>query len=116
TAREENIRVLGRTISPNQMAQRAVLKEIDELFANHTEWKHVLRESRAQALGDARKLIISQYRDKLPQNGDKYSLEDALCLAIIGQMECRNGSETIPKEPAKDARGLEMQVIVPRTK
>jgi predicted RNase H-like nuclease/5'-deoxynucleotidase YfbR-like HD superfamily hydrolase len=116
TAREENIRVLGRTISPNQMALRSVLREIDELFVNHTEWKHVLRESRAQVLGEGRRLIISQYREYLPQNGDKHRFEDALCLAVIGQMECRNGSETIPKEPAKDARGLEMQVIVPVTR
>ena len=115
TAREENIRVLGRTISPNQMAQRHLLREIDELFANHTEWKHVLRESRAQVLGDGRRLIISQYRNQLPQGNDKHSLEDALCLAVIGQMECRNGSETIPKEPEIDARGMEMQIIVPRT-
>jgi predicted RNase H-like nuclease len=67
-------------------------------------------------LGEGRRLIISQYREYLPQNGDKHRFEDALCLAVIGQMECRNGSETIPKEPAKDARGLEMQIIVPVTR
>ena len=118
-AREENIRVLGRTISPQQMAQRHLLREIDELFANHTEWKHVLRESRAQVLGEGRRLILQQYQQQLNQGSnkhhDKQHLEDALCLAVIGQMECRNGSETIPSEPGIDAKGLEMQIIVPRT-
>ncbi len=115
-AREENIRVLGRTISPQQMGQLHLLREIDELFANHTEWKHVLRESNAQVLGDSRRLIIQQYQNQLPQSGEKRQYEDALCLAMIGQMECRNGSETIPREPMIDAKGLEMQIVVPKTR
>ena len=113
-AREENIRVLGRTISPQQTAQRHLLREIDELLLYHNEWKNVLRESRAQVLGDSRRLIIQQYREQLAEAGAKRELEDALCLAVIGQMECRNGSETIPAIPCNDARGLRMQVIIPR--
>ncbi len=115
-AREENIRVLGRTVSPQQISQLPLLREIDELFARHTEWKHVLRESRAQVLGDSRRLIIQQYQKQLEQSGEKRQWEDALCLAVIGQMECRNGSETIPKAPMIDAKGLEMQIIVPKTR
>ena len=113
-AREENIRVLGRTISPQQTAQRHLLREIDELLLYHNEWKNVLRESRAQVLGDSRRLIIQQYREQLAEAGAKRELEDALCLAVIGQMECRNGSETIPAIPCNDARGVRMQVIIPR--
>lgn len=113
-AREENIRVLGRTISPHQTAQRHLLREIDELLLYHNEWKNVLRESRAQVLGDSRRLIIQQYREQLAEAGAKRELEDALCLAVIGQMECRNGSETIPAIPCNDARGVRMQVIIPR--
>lgn len=113
-AQEENIRVLGRTISPQQTAQRHLLREIDELLLYHNEWKNVLRESRAQVLGDSRRLIIQQYREQLAEAGAKRELEDALCLAVIGQMECRNGSETIPAIPCNDARGVRMQVIIPR--
>lgn len=113
-AREENIRVLGRTISPQQTAQRHLLREIDELLLYHNEWKNVLRESRAQVLGDSRRLIIQQYREQLAEAGAKRELEDALCLAVIGQMECCNGSETIPAIPCNDARGVRMQVIIPR--
>ena len=113
-AREENIRVLGRTISPQQTAQRHLLREIDELLLYHNEWKNVLRESRAQVLGDSRRLIIQQYREQLAEAGAKRNLEDALCLAVIGQMECCNGSETIPAIPCNDARGVRMQVIIPR--
>lgn len=113
-AREENIRVLGRTISPQQTAQRHLLREIDELLLYHNEWKNVLRESRAQVLGDSRRLIAQQYREQLAEAGAKRELEDALCLAVIGQMECRNGSETIPAIPCNDARGVRMQVIIPR--
>ena len=113
-AREENIRVLGRTISPQQMTQRHLLREIDEMLLYHNEWKNVLRESRAQILGDSRRLIVQQYREPLAEAGAKRNLEDALCLAVIGQMECRNGSETIPAIPCNDARGVRMQVIIPR--
>ena len=113
-AREENIRVLGRTISPQQLPQRLLLREIDEMLAGHTQWKHVLRESRSQVLGESRKLIIQQYQSQLMQGADKRYQEDALCLAVIGQMECRGGSETIPAEPAIDAKGLEMQIVIPK--
>ena len=106
--------MLGRTISPQQTAQRHLLREIDELLLYHNEWKNVLRESRAQVLGDSRRLIIQQYREQLAEAGAKRNLEDALCLAVIGQMECRNGSETIPAIPCNDARGVRMQVIIPR--
>ena len=41
-------------------------------------------------------------------------LPDSVCLAVIGQMECRGGSETIPAEPAIDAKGLEMQIVIPK--
>ena len=115
-AREENIRVLGRTISPQWLTMRAQLREIDELILHHTEWKNVLRESSSQVLGDSRRLIVQQYREQLAQAGSKRKLEDALCLAVIGQMECRGECETVPQKPCNDAKGLKMQVLVPRKK
>ena len=114
-AREENIRVLGRTISPQQLKLRQQLREVDELLLYHNEWKNVLRESYPQLLGQGRQMVLQQYRDQLPQGAGRRNAEDALCLAVIGQLECRNGSATLPAEPANDARGIRMQVVIPRT-
>lgn len=114
-AREENIRVLGRTISPQQLKLRQQLREVDELLLYHNEWKNVLRESYPQLLGQGWQMVLQQYRDQLPQGAGRRNAEDALCLAVIGQLECRNGSATLPAEPANDARGIRMQVVIPRT-
>ena len=70
-AREENIRVLGRTLSPQQLAMRQHLRELDELLATHNEWKNVLRQSHPQLLGASRRLILQQYGSQLPQGNEK---------------------------------------------
>ena len=36
---------------------------------------------------------------------------DALCLAVSGLLGLRNGFASIPKVPAKDARGLNMEIV-----
>lgn len=113
-AREENIRVLGRTLSPQQLAMRQQLRELDELLAAHNEWKNVLRQSHPQLLGASRRLILQQYGSQLPQGNEKRCCEDALCLAVIGQMECRGDSITLPETAGADARGIGMQVVAPR--
>lgn len=107
-AREENFRILGRTITPQQLQQRAVLREVDETILSHNEWKNVLRQSHPQLLGDTRRMILQQYAGQIPRG-----MEDALCLAMLGQLECRNGSRTIPQHPESDAKGLRMQLVVP---
>ena len=113
-AREENIRVLGRTISPQMMEMRQVLRETDEFILHYNHWKNVLRQSHPQLLGDGRKMLWEQYGDALQQQiGAKHAREDALCLAMIGQLECRVGSSVIPAEPCNDAKGILMQVVAP---
>ena len=113
-AREENIRVLGRTLSPQQLAIRQQLRELDELLAEHNDWKNVLRQSHPQLLGASRRLIVQQYGSQLPQGNGKRCWEDALCLAVIGQMECRGDSITLPEQAGADARGIRMQIVAPR--
>ena len=114
-AREENIRVLGRTISPQRMTMRQQLREVDEFILQHSPWKNVLRQSHPQVLGDSRRMVLEQYRDVLQQqSGFKHGWEDAICLAMIGQMECRDGSATVPAVPENDAKGLQMQIVVPK--
>lgn len=116
-AREENIRILECTISPQQLALRKQLQELDDFILHHNEWKNVLRQSYPQLLGDSKKMVLERYQAVLQQQtGDKHSWEDALCLAIIGQMECREGSSTIPEQPANDAKGIQMQVVIPKLK
>lgn len=115
SAREENIRVLGRTLSPQQLAVRPKLRELDELLAERTEWKNVLRQSHPQLLGASRPLALRQYGGALPQGGAKRSCENALCLAVIGQLECRGQCGTLPEAAANDARGIRMQVVAPKT-
>lgn len=108
-AREENFRVLGRTITPQQLQQRAVLREVDETILSHNEWKNVLRQSHPQLLGSSRRMILQQYAGSISRG-----MEDAMCLAMLGQLECRNGSVTIPEHPESDAKGLRMQMIAPK--
>lgn len=111
-AREENIRVLGRTVSPQQLALRSALREVDELLLEHNEWKNVLRQSHSELLRESRPLVLQQYKGQLAEKRGR-TWEDALCLAVLGQMECRNGSETIPAEASIDMRGITMQIVVP---
>lgn len=116
-AREENIRVLECTISPQRLAIRQQLQEVDMFILYHNEWKNVLRQSNPQLLGDSKKFVLECYQEVIQQQkGDKHALEDALCLAVIGQMECREGSDTIPEEPQNDAKGIQMQIVIPKLK
>lgn len=116
-AREANIRVLGRTISPQRMATRQQLREVDTFILEHSPWKNVLRQSHPQVLGDSRRLVLEQYSPLVQQQtGHKHGWESAICLAIIGQMECRDGSATIPAVPVNDAKGIQMQLVVPKVK
>lgn len=116
-AREENVRVLECTISPQRLAMRQQLREVDSYILHHNEWKNVLRQSHPQLLGDSRNIVLKRYQGILQQQtGDKHAWEDALCLAMIGQLECREGSSTIPQEPSNDAQGIQMQVVIPKIK
>jgi len=114
-AREENIRVLGRTLSSQQMQLRGALRELDDLFTSQNQWKNVLRQSHPQLLYDSRRLILQQYQDAFVGRNHP-ALMDALCLAVIGQMESRAGSDTIPARPRNDAKGIRMQIVVPHVK
>lgn len=49
---------------------------------------------------------------KLNSIGD--DVIDALCLAVAGVYGCKNGFETIPKNPSKDSRGIIMQMVYPK--
>lgn len=116
-AREINIRVLGRTISAQRLTTRQQLREVDEFILQHSPWKNVLRQSHPHVLGDSRRLVLEQYSNVIQQQSAfKHSWEDAICLAMIGQMECRDGSATIPAVPANDAKGIQMQLVVPNVK
>lgn len=41
---------------------------------------------------------------------------DALCLAVSGLLGLENGVATIPEQPAKDARGISMEIVYGRKK
>ena len=43
-----------------------------------------------------------------------YDIMDALCLAVSAAFKAHGMFETIPEKPEKDARGLIMQMIVPK--
>lgn len=36
---------------------------------------------------------------------------DALCLAVVGRLGIKNGFKTLPENPMKDDRGIEMQMV-----
>lgn len=42
------------------------------------------------------------------------SFLDAVCLAVTASMKNKGHCETVPDKPCKDARGLFMQMVIPK--
>ena len=115
-ARELNVEILGKTISPRQMEMRPLIREVDTFILGRNPWKNVLRQSHPKLLGEAARVLRQTYTDEIGFGKDYRDREAALCLAMIGQMECRKECEVFPKRPDNDARGIAMQLVVPKGK
>ena len=142
--KQENIRILGKSLAKQSIALVPKIRELDEFMMSHPEYQNRILESHpevdfARLKGSAvlsrkkdfiglmeRERILSECVDKkdIPVFYDKAKelkcnpddLMDALCLAVTGALYTHGMCETIPDEPHKDSKGLEMKLTVPKWK
>ena len=140
--KEKNLQVLGKSLSKQSLAIIPKIRELDEFFAAHEEYKNVICESHpelcfARLNGEVlqsrksdffgimqREQILSEFiEDEKIHNTYQLAKElkckqdgilDVVCLAVTAALRAHGLTETIPAEPKADARGLLMQMVVPK--
>ena len=140
--RELNLAVLGKSLSAQSINIIPKIRELDEFLDDHREYKNVLCESHpelcftrlngkalmmkkktAEGL-EERRSILEKYIEKGTMDDIQVrakelrcmpdDIMDAVCLAVSAALKAHGMCETIPEEPETDARGLVMQMIVPK--
>ena len=140
--RAMNRSILDRSLSSQSINIIPKIRELDEFLDEHREYKNVLCEAhpelcftrlKGQALNtkkketeglEERRNILLKYlknemldgiRDRAKAlNCMPDDIMDALCLAVSAAFKAHDMCETIREKPEKDARGLIMQMIVPK--
>ncbi len=141
TMRQENIRILGKSLSAQTLNIIPKIRELDELLEECPQYKNRLLESHPElcfarlngAVVMSRKKeeeglrerisILEAYlpADSLNDIRMKASelkcspddAVDAVCLAVAAMFHSAGRSEVIPVKPQKDERGLYMKLTVP---
>ena len=81
------------------------------------------RKKEAEGLEERRNILLKYLKNEMLDGiSDRAKslrcmpddIMDALCLAVSAAFKAHGMCETIPKNPEKDARGLIMQMIVPK--
>ena len=140
--RELNRSVLEKSLSAQSINIIPKIRELDEFLDEHREYKNVLCESHpelcftrlngkalmmnkktAEGL-EERRSILEKFLEKGMMDGVQVrakelrcmpdDIMDAVCLAVSAALKAHGMCETIPEEPETDARGLMMQMIVPK--
>lgn len=140
--RELNRSVLEKSLSAQSINIIPKIRELDEFLDQHRGYKNVLCEAHlelcfkrlngkalmmkkkvAEGL-EERRLILSKFMENemldsiLDRAKELHCMPDdvvdAACLAVSAALKAHGMCETIPEEPGKDARGLIMQMIVPK--
>ncbi|MGH4050329.1 MAG: DUF429 domain-containing protein [Clostridium sp.] len=141
TAREQNIAVLGKSLSEQTLGISKAIKQVDEFLRNNVQWKNKLVESHPELcfskLNDNRPVIenkklmegqhkrleiirryypeankvINKFLYDVPSRKKIDDVIDALCLAVIGKMGIENGTKRIPENPMMDSKGIMMQMV-----
>lgn len=138
-----NLTVLGKSLSKQTLAILPRIRELDDFLERHPEYKNVLCESHpelcfARLKGEVvrshksdifgmmeRTQILSEYVElEDPNMALRFAgrldcrpddILDALCLAAAAGMKAHGLCETVPQKPEKDARGILMQMVIPRS-
>ena len=140
-AREQNIDILGKSLSEQSLGISKAIKQVDEFLQNNPKWKNKLVESHPEFCfsklngnkpvlenkksieGQQKRLeIITRYYPEAEQVVAKFLADvpyrkkiddvvDALCLAVMGGVILEKGLKTIPEKPMMDAKGLMMQMV-----
>ena len=140
--RELNLSVLEKSLSAQSINIIPKIRELDEFLDDHREYKNVLCESHpelcftrlngkalmmkkktAEGL-EERQSILEKYIEKGMMDGIQVrarelncmpdDIMDSVCLAVSAALKAHGMYETIPEEPETDARGLVMQMVVPK--
>lgn len=140
--RELNRSVLRKSLSAQSISIIPKIRELDEFLDDQREYKNVLCESHpelcftrlngkavimkkktAEGL-EERRSILEKYFEKGMMDGIQVrarelrcmpdDIMDAACLAVSAALKAHGMCETIPENPQKDAKGLLMQMIVPK--
>ena len=137
-----NNSILGRSLSSQSINIIPKIRELDEFLDEHREYKNVLCEAHpelcftrlkgtlvktkkkeAEGLEERRNILLKYLNNEIlygiPDRAKvlrcmPYDIMDALCLAVSAAYKAHGMVETIPENPEKDARGLIMQMIVPK--
>ena len=140
--RAMNRSILDKSLSSQSINIIPKIRELDEFLDEHKEYKNVLCEAhpelcfkrlKGQALRtrkkereglEERRNILLKYlkNDMLDEIRDRAKflgcmpddIMDALCLAVSASFKAHGMCETILENPERDARGLIMQMIVPK--
>lgn len=140
--KKANIEVLGKSLAKQSMAIIPKIKELDMFLDEHQEYKNVICESHPELCYaglngsvvlsrkkeftgfSERESILKEYLDKEQLQGlwnkakklkcNPDDVMDAVCLAVVAGLKAYDMCETVPKNPQKDARGLYMQMVVPK--
>ncbi len=140
--KKANKEVLGKSLSKQSIAIIPKIRELDEYLDNHEVFRNVLCESHpelcfARLAGDVlrtrksefegiteRMNVLSGYLKSIDIH-EFFSLPkvldckaddilDAACLAVTACLKEHGLCETIPESPESDAKGLLMQLVIPR--
>ena len=140
--KKENISILGKSLSKQSIAIIPKIREVDEFLQEHKEYQNVICESHPELcfarlkgevllskksgiIGfDDRIQILSEFLPAEDLQGlwnkvkdlqcKPDDIVDAVCLAVVASIKEKGLCESIPENPQKDARGLLMQMIVPK--
>lgn len=140
--KKTNTSVLGKSLSKQSIGIIPKIRELDEFLDEHQEYQNLICESHPElcfarlnadiltskksgTFGfDERLRILSEYllpediqglRDQAKALQCKPDdIIDAVCLAVVAAFKAKGLCESIPEEPQKDARGLLMQMVLPK--
>ena len=139
--KEENIRILGKSLSKQTTSIIMKIREVDEFLQNHPEYKNKIMESHPEVAfarlngevvkfhkqgifgANLRRFILSEFLGKEFLNGteevskeldcDHADVIDALCMVVTAAMYNHGEYDTLPENPETDETGLIMQMTVP---
>ncbi len=140
--KKANIESLGKSLAKQSIAIIPKIRELDIFLMKHPKYKNRILESHpelafARLNGSVvrsrkkeyegfteREGILSEYLNREPMgwifenvkeckcNPD--DIMDAVCLSVTAALHVHGLTETIPENPEKDKRGLEMKLTVPK--
>ena len=144
-AREQNIAILGKSLSEQTLGITKVIRQVDEFLQQNSQWKNRLVESHPEFCfsklnsnrpvlenkstneGQQKRLdILERYYPSAREVVEKFLADvpyrkkiddviDALCLAVTGMIGLESGFKTIPEDPMKDEQGILMQMVYAET-